>query len=140
MVGETQYTSRFEILLSDGKWWVSHNGNWLGYYPASLFNLIPSGGCQAHWYGEVFDPTPTDWTWTNMGSGLFASGGFGKAAYVMTPFYTDTWGVAHWPDGAVSAPQSDTACYTKSNLLTGGPGQERYFYLGGPGGDALGCD
>jgi hypothetical protein len=75
-----------------------------------------------------------------MGSGLFASGGFGKAAYVMTPFYTDTWGVAHWPDGAVSAPQSDTACYTKSNLLTGGPGQERYFYLGGPGGDALGCD
>jgi hypothetical protein len=32
------------------------------------------------------------------------------------------------------------ACYTKSNLLVGPPGQERYFFLGGPGGDALGCN
>jgi hypothetical protein len=138
-VGGTQYTSRFEILLSGGNWWVSHNNNWLGYYPGIRFNLIPSSGCQAHWYGEVFDPTPADWTWANMGSGLFASGGFGQAAYVMTPFYTAPSGVAYWPDGALSAP-SDPACYTKSNLLVGGPGQERYFFLGGPGGDALGCN
>lgn len=139
-VGGTQYTSRFEILLSGGNWWISHNGNWLGYYPGSLFNLINSGGCQAHWYGEVYDPTPTDWTWTNMGSGLLASGGFGQAAYIMTPYYTAPSGVSFWPDGALSAPPSDVACYTKSNLLVGGPGQERYFFLGGPGGDALGCN
>jgi hypothetical protein len=139
-VGGTQYTSRFEILLSGGNWWVSHNGNWLGYYPGYFFDLIPSSGCQAHWYGEVFDPTPTDWTWTNLGSGLFASGGFGQAAYVMTPFYTDPSGVPHWPDGALSAPPSDAACYTRSSLLTGGPGQDRYFFLGGPGGDAAGCN
>lgn len=139
-IGGTQYTSRVEILLSGGKWWVGHNWNWLGYYPGSLFNLIPSGGCQAHWYGEVFDPTPTDWTWTNMGSGIFASGGFGQAAYVMTPTYTTLSGAIYYPDGALSAPPSVAACYTKSNLIVGGPGQERYFFLGGPGGDAFGCD
>jgi hypothetical protein len=140
IVGGTQYTSRFEILLFNGNWWVSHNSNWLGYYPGNLFNLIPSGGCQAHWYGEVFDPTPTDWTSTNLGSGLFASGGFGQAAYMMTPSYKDLSGVVHWPDGAMNAPPADAACYTKSSLLMGGVGQERYFFLGGPGGDALGCN
>ena len=138
-VGGTQYTSRFEILLSGGNWWISHNGNWLGYYQGFRFDLISSSGCEAHWYGEVFDPTPTDWTWTNMGSGLLASGGFGQAAYVMTPVYTAPWGVAYYPDGALSAP-GDPACYTKSNLLIGPPGQERYFFLGGPGGEAVGCN
>lgn len=138
-VGGIQYTSRFEILLSGGNWWVGHNGNWLGYYPGFRFDLIPSRGCEAHWYGEVFDPTPTDWTWTNMGSGLFASGGFGQAAYVMKPYYTALSGVTYYPDGAASAP-GDPACYKKSNLIVGGPGQERYFFLGGPGGDALGCN
>ncbi len=138
-ISGNQYTSRFEILWSGGNWWVSHNGNWLGYYPGSLFNLIPSSGCEAHWYGEVFDPTSTDWTWTNMGSGLFASGGFGQAAYVMTPFYTALSGTTYWPDGAAIAP-GDAACYTRSNLLAGPPGQERYFFLGGPGGDAVGCN
>jgi hypothetical protein len=140
MVGGTQYTSRFQILLSGGKWWVSHNGNWLGYYLSSHFDLIPSSGCRAQWYGEVFDPTPTDWTWTNMGSGLFSSGGFGSAAYVMTPYYTAPSGINYWPDGALNAGPVDAACYTKSSLLTGGPGQERYFFLGGPGGDAVGCN
>jgi len=75
-----------------------------------------------------------------MGSGLFASGGFGQTAYVMTPYYTALSGASYWPDGALSAPPSDAACYTKSNLIVGGPGQERYFFLGGPGGDAFGCN
>jgi hypothetical protein len=40
-----------------------------------LFNPMNANGCRAHWYGEVFDGTPADWTNNNMGSGNYASQG-----------------------------------------------------------------
>jgi hypothetical protein len=101
--------------------------------------MLNSGGCEAHWYVEVYDPSPTDWTYTNMGSGRHASYGTGQAAYVIKPAYLDMAGVFRWPDGAGSSSPSDSACYTKSSLSIGLPGQDRFFYLGGPGGDASGC-
>lgn len=139
-VGGIQYESSFDILLFGGNWWVGHNGNWLGYYPGNMFDMIGSGGCEVDWYGEVFDPTPTDWTSTNMGSGLFASAGYGQAAYFRRPYYHDLSDVSHWPDSAVNVSPNDLACYTRTQLQAGGTGWERYFYLGGPGGDAPGCN
>jgi hypothetical protein len=139
-IGGSQYESRFDIVLSSGNWWVAHNGNWLGYYPGNLFNLIPSSAAEVDWYGEVFDPTPTDWTWTDMGSGLFASFGYGNAAYFKKPYYIDISGIAHWPDGSFNISPNDSTCYTRTNLLSGATPWDRYFYLGGPGGDALGCN
>jgi hypothetical protein len=139
-VNGTQYESRFEIKRSGSNWWVNHNGNWLGYYPASLFDLITTNGCESDWYGEVFDPTPTDWTWTDMGSGLLSSAGAGKAAYVRDPFYADATGVSQWPSGSISMVPVDSACYTRSTLFSSAAPWERYFYLGGPGGDATGCN
>lgn len=135
-----QYESRFEIRLSGGNWWVSHNGNWLGYYPGNLFNLINKSSCQAHWYGEVYDPTPASWTSTNMGSGRFASEGYGKAAYYRDPFYVDTAGVAHWPENVGATGPIDSHCYSTSAIFTAAAPWERSFYLGGPGGEAAGCD
>jgi hypothetical protein len=139
-IGGPQYESQFQIVHSSGAWWIGHNGNWLGYYPASLFDLMPSSACEALWYGEIFDPTPTDWTWTDMGSGMFSSSGAGSAASFKNPFYWNVSGIAYWPDGAVNTPPNDSACYTRSNLLVGGPGSDRTLYVGGPGGDAPGCN
>jgi hypothetical protein len=139
-VGGIQYTSRFIITQVGSNWWIGHNGNWLGFYEGSKFDMLNSYGCQAHWYGEVYDETPTDWTLTNMGSGRHASGGFGQAAYVMTPFYVDLAGVSRWPAGGNYSSPQDSACYTRSPLFTEPPGQDRYFFLGGPGGDAIGCN
>ncbi len=137
----SQQESRFNIQRdSSGNWWVGHNGNWLGYYPGSLFNLINTGSCQVYWYGEVYDPTPTDWTWTNMGSGLFGAQGYGFAAYFRNPQYIGLWGLSTWPDGASNVGPMDPACYTSTNLTTGAAPWERYFYLGGPGGDGFGCN
>jgi len=140
IVNGTQYESRFEIQRFGANWWINHNGNWLGYYPGALFNLINSNGCEADWYGEVFDPTPTNWTWTDMGSGNFSSTGAGKAAYVRDPLYSDAAGVSQWPSGSGSVVPVDSACYTRSSLFSSAAPWERYFYLGGPGGDVLGCD
>lgn len=139
-IGGTQYASHLEIQLFGSGWWISHNGNWLGYYPSERFDLINFGADEVDWYGEVFDRTPTDWTWTNMGSGLFATAGNGKAAYFRRPFYYDTSGISHWPDQAFNVGPNDLACYTRTNLSVGGVGSERYFYVGGPGGDATGCN
>lgn len=139
-VGGKQYESHLNITLSQGNWWIGHNGNWLGYYPAAYFNLINARGCAASWYGEVFDPTPTDWTSSNMGSGQFSSLGYGKAAHVRNPFYADAVGVSRWPDASAQVYPYDAWCYTASPMYKGSTNWERYFYLGGPGGDSVGCN
>lgn len=104
--------------------------------------MMGSWACKALWYGEVFDPTPTDWTYNNMGSGTFASAGYGSAAYFRNPYYIDLFGDSRWPEGfnTGNVNPRDTACYTNSSLLISAPPFDRVMYLGGPGGDAPGCD
>jgi hypothetical protein len=139
-IGGIQHDYKLGIQLSGGNWWVSFNDNWLGYYPGWRFDLINASAAQAFWYGEVYDPTPTNWTWMDMGSGLFASTGANNASYFRNPYYITPSGSATWADGAANVGPSASACYTKSALYTGSPPFDRYFYLGGPGGEASGCD
>ncbi len=138
VVGSSQYESFFRIQNYGGNWWIAHNGNWLGYYPGWLFDLMPYQGCTAAWYGEVYDPTPTDWTTTDMGSGYYAAAGYRKAAYVRDPYYGTASG-AWWADGATVMGPTDPACYTDTSMYSGAAPWERYFYLGGPGGNAWNC-
>lgn len=141
-VGGPQYASFFWIKPAGDKWWIGTYDTWLGYYPANLFQQISQRGvsCQAAWYGEVFDPTPTDWTSTDMGSGQFPSTGYGSAAYVRLPVYYDTSNVPTSPNAA--APYMtpyDTSCYDRTQLIPNMIG-EPTFFLGGSGGDAPGCN
>jgi hypothetical protein len=142
----TQKEHRLDIFQSPaGDWWIAHNGNLLGYYPASLFKLLNTGACRAAYYGEIYDGTPTDWTWSDMGSGEFASAGWGYASYVRDPSFQDSF-YSPWYPGDCTDPNIcyarpfDNNCYTRSTLTMGMPPWSRYFYLGGPGGDAPGCD
>lgn len=139
--GGTQYESHFRIENYSGNWWVAHNGNWLGYYPGTLFPLIKYQACKAMWYGEVYDPSPQIWTWTDMGSGYFPTTGYPWAAYVRNPFYV-SGGVASWPPAAPEniAGSANPACYWQSPLYSGSNPWARYFYLGGPGSPAIGCN
>jgi len=139
VLGGVQRESAFIIQNYSGNWWVAHNGNWLGYYPGALFDLIKTQSCAAHFYGEVYDPTPLDWTFNDMGTGQFASTGFGLAAYFRGPSYVIN-GVDVLLSGATPATPSDAACYSDSGLLSSAPPWNRYFYLGGPGGNAPGCN
>jgi hypothetical protein len=143
----TQVEHRMDIFQSaSGDWWIAFNGELLGHYPANLFTLLSGGACRAGWYGEVFDSTPTVWTWTDMGSGEFASAGYGYASFIRNPKFRD---YIYGPWDAVECPSPnpldcyvgayDDACYTRSYLTTGSPPWSRYFYLGGPGGNSAGC-
>jgi hypothetical protein len=144
-----QYESLYDIRLWSGDWWVGWNGSWLGYYSGKLFgtdtsNLLISNACEINWYGEVYDSnaTTTKWTLTDMGSGEFASAGWGKAANFRNPSYTDVSGTFQWPDKAndIATPLYNPACYTKTNLSASQPPWDRFFYVGGPGGDAPNLD
>jgi hypothetical protein len=137
----TQVENRFDISQdASGNWWIAHNGNLLGHYPAELFDVMNGWACEAAWYGEIYDPTPTDWTWTDMGSGGFDAAGYGYAAYVRNPMYRDISYAGWYPDGTFYMPQKDDACYTRSAVTTSAAPWNSFFYLGGPGGDAARCD
>jgi hypothetical protein len=135
-----QVTIYVRVQLDDGKWWIRLNDEWVGYYPADLFG---SPGLRDHgdgiaFYGEIvnqpdggFPYTPTD-----MGSGEFASQGFGKAAYVRNIWYFDTAGTSHQYDpnpGDVWA--TDPTCYSIEGhfLAADPPHWQSHFYYGGPG-------
>lgn len=137
----TQYYSVFRIQRSPkGDWWIAHNGYWLGYYPSEYFDLINSKACDISWYGEVLDKTPTDWTATDMGSGEFADKGIAYASHIRNMTYYDPIsGLATVPLNMGSMGPADIACYTKSDILLDALGAP-HFFLGGPGGDAPGCD
>jgi Neprosin len=142
-----QQEHRVDIFQApNGDWYIAHNGNLLGHYPAGLFRMLNQGACRAAWYGEVFDPTPTDWTWTDMGSGRFAVDGYGYAAYVRDPMYLDLNYAPLYAQDDPTKPDRfsitpvDDHCYTRSQLPKFAPSWVRYLYLGGPGGDAAGCD
>jgi hypothetical protein len=142
----TQRENRIDIFQSaGGDWWIAHNGNLLGYYPANLFKQLNTGGCRAAWYGEVYDPTPTDWTWTDMGSGApDLSAGYAYLAYVRNPMFRD-YIYGPWHPGDCVLPECeakpyDSKCYMRSPLLTYTSPWDYFFYLTGAGGDAMGCD
>jgi hypothetical protein len=143
-IGGDQYDIRVDTTrTTDGNWWVALAGSWVGYYPASLFNLIVPNACEMDWYGEVFDPAPTDWTNNNMGSGNFASTGWQQSGYIRDPWYVDTAGNYVWANNTTASAVTgavDAACYTTGPFLASTYPWDRYFFLGGPGGDAAGCN
>ena len=62
-----------------------------------------------------------------MGSGLFASAGFGNASYFRNPYCVAPSGVSYWADNTTNTLPKANACYTRSNLLSGAPPMDRYF-------------
>ncbi|KQJ92419.2 hypothetical protein BRADI_4g43815v3 [Brachypodium distachyon] len=62
-------------------WWVAFGGIPIGYWPSSIFSYSKDKATQALWGGHIYGPTAQSY-FPEMGSGHFASEGFGKAAYV----------------------------------------------------------
>jgi hypothetical protein len=141
----TQVEHRVDITLSSaGDWWIAHNGNWLGYYPAHLFKELNGGACRAAWYAEVYDGTPTSWTWTDVGSGLDMSLGFAYLAYVRNPEFRDLvsglWSAGDCTQDICFTKPMDTECYSRSTLMSWTPPKwTKYFYVMGDGSDNPYC-
>jgi hypothetical protein len=132
-------------------WWIQDyysdsEFTWLGYYPIGTsqplidFDLIDAAACEADWYGEVFDPTPTTWDNSDMGNGVsgFVSGA--GAIHGMVVHLT-SGADAFFSTSASDGGPTDAACYRTSSVRVKNQlNWERWFRYGGPGGDAVGCD
>ena len=104
--------------------------------------MLNKGACRAHFYSEVYDATPQDWTNTDMGSGLWPSAGANQVAYIRRPAYrAPVWTEWEVPlDRNNPSKPFDETCYMRTDFAAGGPFVGNYFFYTGPGGDSEGCD
>jgi hypothetical protein len=131
--GGEQFEFAIKAQLHQGNWWISVNGDYMGFYPGTLFHQfgLRSQAATAGWGGEVYDaPGHAGTTETDMGSGKFPFEGFAQAAYIRNMSYQSDPGgtmkpMDYWP--AVS----NTDCYDMFSDFDASWG--RYMYWGGTG-------
>ncbi|MCO5597410.1 hypothetical protein L7F22_051487 [Adiantum nelumboides] len=115
-----------------GNWWMSFGRNSvLGYWPSSLFSYLSDAATMVEWGGEVVNSEPggrhTD---TEMGSGHFASEGFGKASYFANLQIVDATNNLRTPS-TIDTFSENSGCYDVQDGFNTEWGY--YFYYGGPG-------
>jgi hypothetical protein len=130
------------VLLDNGKWWIRLNDEWVGYYPATLFASpgLRDPADQIAFYGEIVNQPDGGYpfTLTDMGSGEFASQGFGKAAFIRNAVYVDVPSGAFWYYNPGDIDETEARCYTIDahflpSAVAWATGLGSYFYYGGPG-------
>ena len=133
--GGAQYEMQVGYQLVNGNWWLWCLDRFIGYYPASLFgggDTLGGGSNQINWYGEIYNSN-NGLTTTDMGSGEFSGGGFGKSAYMHNIVYYDAGLAAYNYDGSSQLITSDTGRYDIAPTWNSGGSWGSFFYLGGPG-------
>lgn len=134
---------KFQLYKEPGSgllnWWVGAEGVWMGYYPASLFSngglgsLVQWVGAGGEIYSGLKDPEATQ---DQMGSGLQAAAGWGRAAYLrnlriqsdMSGTMVDNNGTAS-SDAAVAGGADP---YTIEMGMNSGGSWGSYIFVGGP--------
>jgi hypothetical protein len=134
--GGSQYVMFIKYQLYQGNWWLNCNNNWIGYYPASLFNDegLNSQAGKIAFYGEIVDSSDhAGLTNTDMGSGYWAEYEWPWSAYMRSLRYqSDTnGGMSQYNASTVFA--SDPDLYDLENHMNSGTTWNSYFWLGGPG-------
>jgi hypothetical protein len=128
-------------------WWVSFNGQWIGYFPATMFTSV---GCNVNFYGEAFDASSSTTTWMNadMTSGRrpmtsSAVSNFGQVGYIRQPMVVTAVNNA---TGVFVTPNSPALginhryCYDGRWTTDGGGPWNPTLWYGGPGGNGAGCN
>ncbi|MGH7489655.1 MAG: neprosin family prolyl endopeptidase, partial [bacterium] len=136
-IGGTQYELPLVAYRDPASqnWWLKFNGTWVGYYPNSLFNAsgISNFASSIDFGGEIInDAVGGVHTATQMGSGHFASGGYGTAAYIKTIQYWDTNGNLY-NAGGLSPNATNPTDYNLALFSSSDPNWLTYFFFGGPG-------
>lgn len=136
--GGTQLDISFKVQIYQGNVWIAVQGNWMGYYPGSLFGnagIIGGAdwfGCGGEVYSSLSNPSQTK---DQMGSGRQAQDGWTKAAFVRNlRVQSDTAGAMVNSNGSA---ESDTANggsnpYDVQMHMNSGSTWGSYAYVGGP--------
>lgn len=118
-------TSHYQAIQHyNGNWWLNYDGNWIGYFPESVWRNKGVDFHQAgllQWFGEV---ASNGGAFTQMGNGLFGSV-TGAATISNTKIITS---LGKEMNAAWALAETDPACF-KSGMARMG---ESFFY-GGPG-------
>ena len=129
--GGTQYDYVFQFRLYNGNWWLAVQGNWVGYYPGSLYN-----GGQLTRFAQRIDygvETVGTTNWPGAGSGYWGTAGWDYAAYQRNIYYFNLSSTTVW--ASLTPVQPSPACYnTAGPYYSSTAGWGVYFYAGGPGG------
>ena len=127
--GGVQVEAALGTYFSGGNWWMYVNGDWVGYYPGSIYN-----GGQLSQFANLFalgGVTLGGASYPPMGSGEFAAAEYPHAAYHRLISYIDTAYNGQYP--SLGGIETSHNCYTfsgiKSDNISG-----IFFFFGGPGG------
>ncbi|PSS28510.1 Alpha-D-ribose 1-methylphosphonate 5-phosphate C-P-lyase [Actinidia chinensis var. chinensis] len=115
-----------------GNWWLEFgSGVLVGYWPWFLFSHLRNHASMIQFGGEIVNTRPyNSHTTTQMGSGHFSGGGFGKASYFRNLQVVD-WDNNLIPSSNLRVLADHPNCYDirrEVNRVWG-----NYFYYGGPG-------
>jgi hypothetical protein len=125
------------IHMYDGNWWVAINGEWIGYYPGSLFDAQGLGnvGDQVSWYGEITDYRfDNATTYTQMGNGQFAGP---NSAFIRNIGFESINQYLFYTPSETYVDKSN--CYSLELHPNSGTNWGSYFYYGGPGKGPASC-
>ena len=136
--GGQQYEVWVGYYLYQGNWWLAVGGDWVGYYPTSLYNggQMASSASEIDFGGET---APGTFYWPSMGSGQFAEAGWQQAAYQRGISVRDING---YLSNALSltVSQPSPLCFDATTpAYDGSSDWTNYFYFGGPGGAIGAC-
>jgi hypothetical protein len=132
--GGTQYGFSLQYQYYQGNWWLNVQGTWLGYYPGSVYNGGPmaSSSDLTEFGGETYTGGSA---WPQIGSGQWASAGYGQAAFQNDIFYIadqNATGIY----SSLNTDETNPNCYTIAYTpASSGGSWGTYFYFGGPGGN-----
>lgn len=133
-------------------WWVFLNGQFIGYYPATLFRagFSTNGACRADFYGEMLDvsSSTTDWMNADMGSGRrpvasSASLNLGQVGYARLPVIAtirNNMGALFPTTNSALLGINHEYCYDGRWTTDAGSNWNPTLWLGGPGGNGVGCN
>jgi hypothetical protein len=129
LYGSSQYEIQLQYYLYAGNWWLRVGGNWVGYYPATIYR-----GGELTYYSNLLEfgsESVGTTVWPGEGSGFFAANGFGWAGYQRLIYYSNLSNTSIWTGLTAATPSPK--CYSIAGPYFASTWGE-YFYFGGPGG------
>ena len=134
--GGAQYIMNLKWQLWAGNWWLRVNGQWIGYYPASLFNTtgLRNEAEKNAWYGEIVDSgNHAGTTATDMGNGHWPYEGWQRCAYMSNLSYQSNANGAMARYNPSSVYGSHPSCYNIEGHFDNTGSWGPYFWWGGSG-------
>lgn len=133
--GGAQWELFIKYQLFQGNWWLNVGGEWVGYYPASLFSNpgLANQADSIQFFGEIVDSgSHPEATKTQMGTGYFAERRWPYAAYQrLLRYQTNAAGTMTDYNGSNIV--TDSKEYDVDSHMNSGTNWSSYFWFGGPG-------